>query len=108
MCVCVMYMSIKSCFVVDFIMILSMNKKNVSEHLLFLNKDTLKCRTLATLTTCIFEQQSFCASKGVNREERYCWTRIHHFSVNCLKASTDNVEQPNGDFVGEGGGVLSI
>ena len=88
-------------------MILSMNKQNISKHLLFLNKNTLKCRTLATLTTCIFKQQLFCASKEVNREEIYCWTRIHHFSANCrLKASTDNVEQPNGDFERGGEGFF--
>ena len=25
---------------------------------------------------------------------RYCWTRIHTFDVNCLKASTEKVKQP--------------
>ena len=39
-----------------------------------------------------------CKQKQFKEEKRYCWTRIHHFGLNCLNASADKVQQSNWDF----------
>ena len=42
---------------------------------------------------CMFETNNtpvFCVN-----HTRYCWTRIHTYDLNCLKASTDEEKQPN-------------
>ena len=58
-----------------------------------LHTELLSCHDYILIRT---SNTCFMQAKAVHREKRrYSWTRIHPFGVNCLKASTDKVKQPN-------------
>ena len=69
-----------------------------------ISEDALKYRTLSihiellSEHDCMFRTINPCftiQAKAVQKDKRYCWTRIHAFGEKCLKAPTDKAKQPN-------------